>query len=224
MPALPPVNKCLRIALKGLFGEDTAIINRFFMVYGGTAPANADLNNLSTTVLTAWNTYMAAVIQAGYATESVTIEDLTSPTGAVGSATATHAGTDTGVTLGAATSMVVSLKIARRYRGGHPRMYIAGVSNSHLTDDQKWVAAFLPTFQTAVTSWMNAISVGVWSGGTSLTSVNVSYYSGFHNFTFPSGRTRPIPTLRGTPVTDNVQLFICNPRPGSQRRRNLQGT
>lgn len=223
MPALPPVNKVLRFTLRGLFGEDTDIINRWFMQYGGTAPTDTDLNNLAAAVLTEWAANMAAKVMAGYATQGVTIEDLTSSTAAVGLAVGTHAGTDTGVTLGAATSAVIQLKIARRYRGGHPRQYIAGISNAHLTTDQKWDATFATALANAFISWMNAITTHIWSGGTSLTSVNVSYYEGFHNFTFPSGRTRPIPTLRGTPLVDGVFNWEVNPRPGSQRRRNLQG-
>jgi hypothetical protein len=52
--------------------------------------------------------------------------------------------------------------------------------------------------------------------------VNVSYFQGFHNFTFPSGRVKAIPTVRPVPVVDLINNFSVNPHVGSQRRRNLQ--
>lgn len=222
MPALPAVPSVLRIALIGLFGEDTNIVNRWFTHYTGTAPTSSQLNTLAAAVLTAWAANMASVIQAGYATESVSIEDLSSATSAVGSAVGSHAGTDTGVTTFAGGAFIIQHKISRRYRGGHPRTYLAGCSPGHLSDDQTWAPSYAAAVITAWDSFMNAIASAVWSGATLDTNVNVSYYEGFHNFTYPSGRIRPIPTLRGTPLVDAYAINAANPRPGSQRRRNKQ--
>jgi hypothetical protein len=52
--------------------------------------------------------------------------------------------------------------------------------------------------------------------------VNVSYFSGFTNVTFPSGRIRPVPKLRSVPLVDTVTSWSTNPNVASQRRRNLQ--
>jgi len=224
MPALPPVSKVLRVALEGLFGEDTHIVNRFFLQYAGTAPTDADLTTLAGTIFSAWVSKLAAHICAGYATEQLSIEDLSSPTAASVQVLGSHAGTDTGVVIPAGGAFVMKFPIARRYRGGHPRMYFAGISNAHLTDDQTWDLTFRNAFASDWSGFINLINAGVWSGGTSLTQVNVSYYEGFTPHEYPSGRYRNIPNLRGTPVVDVISLAVANPRPGSQRRRNLQGS
>jgi len=54
------------------------------------------------------------------------------------------------------------------------------------------------------------------------TEVNVSFFQGFHNVTFPSGRQRAVPTIRVAPVVDTVIAHAVNPKVASQRRRNQQ--
>jgi hypothetical protein len=224
MPALPSVPGVLRVVVKGLLGEDLDIVGRQFIQYTGGTPSAADVTAIATEALAGWAAHMASQIMAGYATESATVTDLASPTGHEVTVTGSHAGGDSGVTNTAALSFIVQQKIARRYRGGHPRSYVAGVSPGHLQDDQTWDPTFAATTVGKWIDWWAAVEA---TSGLSVTlggRVNVSYYEGFHNFTYPSGRTRPIATLRGTPVVDSIIADGYNPRPGSQRRRNLQGS
>lgn len=223
MPALPNVPKVLKFILKTEdFGGDLAMINRFFMQYSGSAPLVADLLALGTAVNAAWAAHLQTLYDANTQYNGVTIEDLTSSTSAAETVPAATIGTRAGGALGAGTAFVIKQLISRRYRGGHPRLYLSvGVTTDLLTKND-WQVAFANAVQAGWAAFITAVEAAVWAGGVSLSPVNVSYYQGFTNHTFPSGRVRPIPNLRPAPVIDVIAGYLANPKVGSQRRRNLQ--
>jgi hypothetical protein len=224
MPALPSVSKVLRFVLEQTLGEDIHVINRMFLNYSGAAPTNAQLNTTATDTMTAWGSNMASMFVTPHKLVGVTIEDLSSATSAVGSAAGSIAGSHSETGLAAGTALVVKLAVARRYRGGHPRQYFCGQPVAALADEQTWSAGQIAAFTTNYFNFIDAIEASVTLWGTSSEQVNVSYYQGFTNHTFPSGRIKAIPTLRGTPLVDIIGLVSVNPKVGSQRRRNLQST
>jgi hypothetical protein len=201
---------------------DQDIINRFFMTYSGTAPTNAELDTFANSIATTWAAYLAGLFNIESTLVEVIVEDLTSATSAVGSATVGDSGTREGAALGAGVAAVIQFKVARRYRGGHPRMYGQMGVATDLVAANQWSAAFLAATLSAIESFIVAVESLGWSGAGTLQHVNVSYYEGFTNHTYPSGRTRAIPTLRATPVIDPIETYAVNPRLGSQRRRNQQ--
>jgi hypothetical protein len=207
---------------KETYGDDADIQTRLFVQYGGTAPTNADAAVYAGSLATQWNTHIAPVKCNSVTLHDVEVEDLTSATGAVGAWSGTHAGSAGASGLPAGVAVVIKYPIARRYRGGHPRTYLGGLLSTALSGP----GSVDPTYAAALLGVWNAFIGGVlgagWSGAGTLNQVNVSYYQGFHNFTYPSGRTRPIPTLRGAPVVDFITSAVINLKPGSQRRRNLQ--
>lgn len=150
------------------------------------------------------------------------VTDLTSNTSPQSVNTTQHAGTISGQALPAGTAGVLQFKIGRRYRGGHPRMYLPGRSAADLQTPQLWTASAVADFTAA---WNNTVAQMVSNkpaGFTFLQQVNVSYFQGFVNHTFPSGRVRPVPVLRSTPFVDTIESVSTNPHVASQRRRNLQ--
>jgi hypothetical protein len=221
MPALPPVSKVLKIVVQQLLTDAAAyLINRLFYQYSGTAPTDTQLDTFAGDVASAWITNITPIQCDVVTLKGVEVEDLTSATSAVGAAIANNVGTRTGSAPGAGMCFVVSNEIARRYRGGHPRNYLyAGVAGD-LAAAFQWTSGFATTAINAWASLGTAIQASAWSGGGSLAAVNVSYYEGFTNHTYPSGRTRPIPTLRSSPVIDLVVNVIGRESVGSQRRRN----
>lgn len=224
MPALPNVPNVIRATLKGIFGEDLDIVNRLFFQYVPATLTTAAMDAFATAIADAWAAHFASEVGAGYALKEVQTEDLESASGATGLWTGSESGTDSGVVQPGSLALVIGGNISRRYRGGHPRVYLAGISAAHLTDDQKWDPSYTAG---CITAWGNFIAAVITDSASNVNAtypVNVSYYEGFHNFTYPSGRTRPIPTLRGAPVVDKINTYTINTRPASQRRRNLQGT
>jgi hypothetical protein len=118
--------------------------------------------------------------------------------------------------------VVIKFKIARRYRGGHPRFYLAGGMATDVTAQNTWTPAYQSAVAAAWVAFINACVLAPPASLGVLAQVNVSYFSGFVNKTFPSMRTHPVPVLRAVPLQDTVLGASTNPKVASQRRRNLQ--
>lgn len=220
MPALPNVPGVLRVAVIGSANDDTDVVSRFFLAYSGTAPNIPDLDAFALGVGNLWATNILPMQTPAYVLTEVEVTDLSGPTAARGSNSSSSPGTRSGSGFTAATAVVVDFKIARRYRGGHPRVSIfAGVSTD-LVSVQRWSPTFLTDFSNAWNAFMSGVLELTWTGATIVDQVNVSYYAGYHLVTFPSGRSRDVPTLREVPIIDGILGFGVNAHVGSQRRRN----
>src|SRR6266581_6098019 len=144
MPALPDVDKVIRIDMKFTISEDLGAKVRFFKRYAGTAPSNADLAEFATDVVELWSSSgLKAHTPSACSLTSVECTDLSSSTAAFGADTSVTAGTETDSPLSAADCLVVSHKVGRRFRGGHSRNYwFLGASND-TADRQTWSDAFV---------------------------------------------------------------------------------
>ncbi|SRR6266446_3166374 len=221
MPALPPVARVVRLDFHQLDFNNANIQTRMFIQYTG-ALSQSDAQTWVNTINTAFVTRMLPQLTNDLTLVNTVLTDLSSNTAA--QAVSTTAG---GVGSGGTNSppdicFIVKLKIGRRYRGGHPRHYFAQPIFANFTTVFQWTAAYQTAFITAFNNLVSDILTAVPAAAAPATEVNVSYFSGFHNVTFPSGRIRPVPTVRVTPVVDTILSHSANPKPGSQRRRNLQ--
>jgi hypothetical protein len=117
-------------------------------------------------------------------------------------------------------AMVIKARIARRYRGGHPKTYLMGIPNAGLVGGNQWSAGTMAGVIAAWNLWISDCLTSVPLAAAPATEVNVSYYAGFHSVQLPSGRWTNIPTLRGTPHVDSVLGHSINSTAASQRRRN----
>jgi hypothetical protein len=223
---LPDVPNVVRFTMFGTLGTDTNCINRFYQKYGG--PPNtltgADALTLATGVATEWNTHLSGDVTPGYTLTAVEVQDLSSHTGATALATVSHPGTDAITQGNGALALIVKEVVDRRFRGGHYRQYIGGIGVGHLATEQKWDATFLANFVSDYTAFRAAISGHFPAALRPSSDVGVSFYSGFTNVTGPTGRSRPRSNVRGAALVDQVSGFAGNPKPGSQRRRNLQSS
>ncbi len=224
MPALPAVPNVLKVIWKSVLDEDVDVVNVTHWQYSGTAPTDADLTEWAEDMMASWGTNMATQLSDHVALVEVEAIDLTSSTAAQGAFAGNVPGTGTGGRVGAGTALVISKEIARRYRGGHPRQYIAGMESANLQDSQTWNSTTVAAMTVAWIGIQTDAATNLWAGGSSLVEVNISYFQGFTNHTYPSGRVRAIPNLRVTPLVDVVAGVKTNPKVASQRRRNLQGS
>lgn len=222
MPALPNVSKVIRCDLFQTIGANVRVRDRIFFSYTGAGPTVADLNTFAGTISNAWNTNIVPQQNTGCTLTGITLTDLTSPSAAQTVTSQSRVGTLAGVALSAGVAMIIKLKINRRYRGGHPRFYLAGRVAADLATSTSWVAANIAAAATAFSNFIGAATVGPPASIGTATHVNVSYFTGFTNKTFPSGRTRAVPNQRVVPLVDNVVSYSGNPLIGSQRRRNQQ--
>jgi hypothetical protein len=222
MPALPNVPKAIRISLDGLIQGTKPWRNSFHYGYSvGAAVSAAEVLALANAIATGWAANIGPALSDTLELASVTATALDSSTAPEATVNPGTAGSVTTQPVAAGTALVMQRKVARRYRGGHSRVYIPGVAAAELDDtEESWDSAFLTAFQA---NWIEFEDTGVDSleagGHTDAQSVNISYYEGFTNFLYPSGRYHVRPTLRVTPLVDAVTDFGINPRPCSQRRR-----
>jgi hypothetical protein len=220
VPALPAVADTIRVQLKHTWGTDADLMVRFYVQYTGSAGTTALYNTFATAIATAWNTDFASNVNNATTLVEVIVEDLTSSSSPSGSWSGSHAGSGGGLETTLATAMLLNASIARRYRGGKPRMYWPAPGGSALVSPSAWQTATITAWNTAISSFMTAVFAAGWSGAGTLSGVNVSYYSGFTVFTGPTGRARNIPKLRtGGPVTDAITGWTANGKPANQRRR-----
>jgi hypothetical protein len=218
MPALPAVPKVVRFDVKHTIGPDVNVLDHYFLQYSG-AMSVADLTTVINTAITAWNTNMKAQENANTTLTQITGTDLTSASAPQVVVAASVTGTNVAQAAPGSAAHIIRFRIARRFRGGHPRFMHGGVSVNELANSQTFtagdVAAELSAWQAFIAAAIAAPPAAV---GT-LLHVAVSYFAGFTNKTFPSGRTRPVPTVRAVPLVDAVQSYTVNTKIGTIRRR-----
>jgi hypothetical protein len=221
VPPYPAAAKCIRVALKHTFGVDADVLTRFFIQYAGSPPSVTELSTWNTVIAGAWNSDLAALAPNDCTLVEVESIDLSSDVASVDTTTVSHSGTRGDTPLSAATCLVSSYTILRRYRGGHPRGYWPFGVEADLADPQDWTTTFLTACSGGLEAFFSALLLAPWSGGGPLVQANVSYYAGFTVITSPTtGRARNVPTLRGAPTIDLVTGIVPRQRVGSQRRRN----
>lgn len=223
MPALPNVPNVLRINLNMKMSADNNVVNILHVAFTGTS-TNALLDTYAGDVRAAFGAHLAGLLSNDLTLLSVNVTDLTSPTAPVG-----FDGTSTACSGGAGAlseqaCFLFNHHIARRYRGGKPRTYLAGPRDANLgADDRTWDGTFRGTLEAAFQAFVNAIEAvthGTLSVGV---LVNVSYFAGFTVVINPiTGRARNVPSLRpGGPVVDEITATTLNPHVATQRRRAL---
>lgn len=220
MPALPDAPGVIRTALSGSIVGGGGWLVRHYIHYSGTAPTNAQLATFDGSVVSAYGTDLKGLAQPSWVLTQVESADLSSPTSAVDITAASVAGTRAGTGLDAQTCVVTSYKIARRYRGGHPRGYWPWGVSGDTSTVVDWSPTFVTTCTTQLNAYFTALLAAGWTGAGTLTHVNVSYFKGFTVVVNPiTGRARNVPTLRVAPTVDTVTGITVQPSIGTQRRR-----
>lgn len=219
-----PATPCLRVRLDYTQGDAALAGNRFFLSYAGAAPTPGNCTTIAGDVEAAWASHMAAITQTEFALTEVDVLDIASEAGASGQWTGSTDGTLSSSYIPASAAVNIEFGIARRYRGGKPRIFLPPGGNTQLLDGGHWNSTYTGDVATAWAAFIAevvALSVGAVGA---LAHVNLSYYKGFTNITNSSGRERAVPTYRDTALVDNVESYIVKAEIGSQRRRRVATT
>jgi hypothetical protein len=221
---LPDV-PCVRCRLIYTQTDSFLAGSRFYLSYSGSAPSGANCATLAGDIAAAWNSDLAGQFTVNWVLTEIDVLDIATNSGLSGQWTGSHAGTNAGPILTAAAATNVEFGIARRYRGGKPRMFFPAASHNELADPGHWSSAYVGGVGTAVGNFFAAVEASsVGSMGT-LTHVNLSYYDGFVNTTNPvTGRTRAIPKYRSTALHDNITGYFAKALLGTQKRRRAATT
>ena len=207
MPTLPTVEGVLRVAVKGV-NHDEPWTNVFHVNIGpGLNLDAAAVNDFAGDFLSAFTTSFYPIMsqQAGARECVVTqLQDILAPSG---TATDAGAGAVSGAIAPLSVSKLLRWSIARRYRGGHPRTYLAGVPQADVdVDGRLLVAAALTGTQTAAAAFLTAVNAITVGGGNAALAV-VHYY-----------RNNALLTV---PLVDDVTAVQAQ-RPIATQRRRLQ--
>jgi hypothetical protein len=174
----------------------------------------------ATALSVAWGADIKPLQTSNITMNEVVCEDLSSLSGATGIWTGAYAGNRSGTPLTAQVCALVNFHIARRYRGGKPRMYLPAGVEGDLTDARTWGNTFTAAVVTGINALNAAAAAAPWSGASAIGQVNVSYYLGFASAQNPiTLRWKNYSTPRATPLVDVITSASCNPLVGTQRRR-----
>jgi hypothetical protein len=220
VPPLPPAADVIRLQTRLTLDADLDILTRWYLQYSGTAPTVTQLDTLALAAAGLWNVTCAKYFTSDKTLVEVIIEDLGTSAGATGTATVSHAGTHSGNFVGAGTALLINYTLARRYRGGKPRVYLPALADADLSNAQTWGGGLFGTIAADFDIWLVAVGAAFPSGMGFVGHVNVSYYDGFTVFLSPGGRARNISKLRATPQVDLITSSSASSRVSSQRRRN----
>jgi len=157
MPPLPAAPQIVESHVNGLINS-VPWTNIFHLQYTGTAPSVAQLDSLSSSMLSAWSTNFLPLVNAGVTVTGCVSTDLTNATAAQGSASGTGAGTRAGTALSNAQSAVISWKVNMRWRGGHPRTYLPATVSSDIVSGRLFTDTYVTALTTAAATFRTAVN------------------------------------------------------------------
>lgn len=223
-PPLPASN-CVRVRLIGNEGTGNEWGNRFYLGYSGSAPTGANCVTLAGDIAAAWATHIAPLVNPSQALEEVDVLDISTLTGLSGQWTGNNAGSEgSGNNLPVQCSSNIEFDIARRYRGGKPRIYLPPPSSGVQASASKWSNSFVTSLNNGFSAFQTEIAaLSVGAMGT-LSHVNVSYYQGYTNVEIPGSRAYAQPKYRTTALVDTITGYSAKAEISSQRRRRTSTT
>lgn len=204
MPALPASPGDVKITIvQSLAGVSV------YNVLHASGPNSAgytstELGSLASAVRSAWVTNVIPLQATALTLTDVVVDDLSNDLGARGIASGSNAGTAGGTIVPASVAVCWSWKIANRYRGGHPRTYIGGVTASGMSNQNTWLSTYVTSHTNAATAIRTAINTTS-VGGSTWTLICLSYYKD--------------KALRPDPVPRPISGVSVDTRIDSQRRR-----
>ena len=165
MPAQAAVPGVARCAVRGT-ASGAAIVNVFHVKWSGGAMSTADVTYIANLVKTAYETNIAPRLNGTWSGDSVRAVDLIGLFGA--EATVPLAGTPGSSSLNVPQSACacITWKIARHYRGGHPRTYVGPLHTSHIESPTSLASTYMASLLTSARAFRTAINTGTTAGNT----------------------------------------------------------
>ena len=219
MAALKPVAGVIKFRFIHHIGSDVDVGTHLYL-HTTQVPTQAQMASVVDAAHTAYGTSCAALLHNLGSLEEVNCMDLSDPAGAFAANATPIAGTRAGSPPPANATALMTFPVARRYRGGKPRLYWPFGAQADIATPQTWTTAFTGACHTGVNGLYSAIvnNVNSWAPGAVM--CNVSYYEGGEWKQDHLGNYHRIPTPRATPKVDDASGdFAFQVTFGSQRRR-----
>lgn len=222
MPSIPDVPNVLAIQLKLRVGNAN-VVSRVNVRYASAAPTRQQLMSYASSIDAAIGEHLLHLCSVQVKTVEIMITDLTTTSSARAIVPSDQQGTRPGLWNGAGVAALLNFKVARRYQGGKPRLYLPLFVAADLTEALVWSQSALAEGTIGWAGFMSSVLADTPPGLTVIEQVNVSHYAGFEIAVDErTGRSRNVNQLRAEgPTVDKITGFSINPKLGSQRRRNL---
>ncbi len=151
-----------------------------YLALAGTSIATSDLNTLSTTINTAFNTRFLSQLGDIYLTTGVQLLYIPSVGNEiVGSSAASHQGARVGGNVADASACyLINWNVNKYYKGGHPRWYLPGVITADVTNGSTVGGTQRTNLATAANGFLNDCNAAT---TTNITSVQLGTLSFQHN-------------------------------------------
>jgi hypothetical protein len=219
-----PASPCVRVRLQYAQEDGFDGGNRFYLSYSGSAPTGDNCATLASDIASEWGSSIAGLVHESWSLVEVDVLDIATDSGFSGQWSGDTAGTLGGTACPAQCAMNVEFDIARRYRGGKPRMFLPPGNTSDLADPSHWTDEQIAATNETMGDFFAAIAgYSIGAMGT-LAHVNLSYFKGFTNIANSSGRERAVPTYRAEALLDLVTGYSAKAVIGSQKRRRTATT
>lgn len=222
-PPLPDV-PTLRCRLVYNTQSVLAASNRFFLQYAGAAPTGANCIAIANAIEAAWVANLAPIVNENDSLGEVDVLDIATDSGFSGQWTGTESGSRAGGTVPVQVAANIEFGLARRYRGGKPRMFLPPGTTGDLENAWEWTVEYIDAVTAGVEAFFTAVEAIEVGAVGALTHITLSYYKGFTNITNSSGRERAVPTYRDVALSNVVTSYGCKAILGSQRRRRTSTT
>jgi hypothetical protein len=163
MPAQLPVSGVIRFAFRGTAGGQ-GVVNVFHLNYGIGPISLTNLQAVCSTVRTAYETHLVPRLQGAWSGDTCTATDLSGPLGET--VVQALGGTPGAVSPQAPLSLAccITWKIARHYRGGHPRTYLGPIAIANVESGNTWTSAFLTSVIASAASFRTAVNAATVGG------------------------------------------------------------
>lgn len=203
---LPNVPGIVKLQYFFTLGTDSNVMTHlFFGAPGGGAYPGPDLQGFVNLAHSSYVTNLKSLHTNQTILTKIVVTDLHDPSTIQYQWAGSEPGTRSLGPPSAQVAVIQNMKLARRYRGGHPRVYWPWGNNGDISSPQSWSASFVGLCQTGINNYVAALQA---YSSTALNAPQLSNVSYWH-----AG------ALRATPVVDVVLSSVINPIPGTQRRR-----
>lgn len=202
---LPNVPGAVRLQYHFSLGTDANVMTHLYFAGGVSSLTTADLQAFTNLARSSYVTNCLPLSTNNVKLGQVVGTDLTTTTSLQVVAGGSNQGTRALSSGPASVCVLTNFKIARRYRGGKPRVYWPWGNSGDNSDPDTWSASFVTLCQNGINALVAALQGFSGSSFASPTLSNISYWH--------AGSPRT------TPVVDPVTAVVVNPIPATQRRR-----
>lgn len=215
MPALKPSVGTARVVFNGVCATRPVINVMHWSLDADSEGLNqAQIDSLAAGMRAAYVASFIPLVTNEYVLGDVVATDLTSDTGGVGVATGSTAGSAAGTSYPNNVALCVTWKIARHYRGGHPRTYFAAIPTSASDTRTSWVSSKITSWNAAAASFLTAVNALIPADPGRLIALHRYRGHTFHPVTH-----QKIPTQLETPLKSSITAGAADTRIDTQRRR-----